>query len=527
MSTKPRIRVPARSVPSGVYAPPTVRSGYMRDERGPVFGHAWMPALREPRDDVRVGWYAAAARAVDMAQNSGWFAGMLEQCVANIVGNGLRLKSKPDTDMLRWDSKQASDWARTVERKFELTAKSAIEVDAEAKKTLGHLQAVAIRHWLQTGDILAALPTFKREGSNTLTKIWLLPPTRLLNKNEPPFTVQGVQLDNYGAAMGYWLRNPTALDPFREEFFRSRDEKGRLNVLHVFDGMAGQARGISPMTPALRLLRQLSRLGEYKEGQELSAAAFAATVESEAPTMEVLKALQTTKEQQQYGRGHRASMDPWFDAREGWYQGTDIDLGRYGKFAHMYPGEKLKFHGGTGTTSYEAFCKFLLREIARAAGMTYESATGDYSNATYSSVRMATTDMFGITTYRRQNIVGPFSQGYFESWLEEKIEVGEIEIPGGPDAFQYLKPALCRAEWRGAGKPQADDLKAAKAHEIWRRLGVMTDEMIANELGCDIEDVYEIREREKKMRAEYHLPDPEAPAPGNDDPDIEDEKEAA
>jgi capsid protein len=47
----------------------------------------------------------------------------------------------------------------------------------------------------------------------------------------------------------------------------------------------------------------------------------------------------------------------------------------------------------------------------------------------------------------------------------------------------------------------------AKAHEIWCRLGVMTDAAIAEDLGHDIEDVYAQRAREKALRATYGLTD--------------------
>ena len=47
----------------------------------------------------------------------------------------------------------------------------------------------------------------------------------------------------------------------------------------------------------------------------------------------------------------------------------------------------------------------------------------------------------------------------------------------------------------------------AKAHEIWSRLGVMTDAVIAEDLGHDIEDVYAQRAREKALRETYGLPD--------------------
>jgi len=53
---------------------------------------------------------------------------------------------------------------------------------------------------------------------------------------------------------------------------------------------------------------------------------------------------------------------------------------------------------------------------------------------------------------------------------------------------------------------------------------VMSDEMIANDLGVEIEDVYEQRAREKEMRDRYDLPDPDAAVAAL--PDRADEKEA-
>jgi capsid protein len=38
-------------------------------------------------------------------------------------------------------------------------------------------------------------------------------------------------------------------------------------------------------------------------------------------------------------------------------------------------------------------------------------------------------------------------------------------------------------------------------------MGIMTDEMICNDLGVDVEDVYRQRAAEKKMRAKFDLPD--------------------
>ena len=191
----------------------------------------------------------------------------------------------------------------------------------------------------------------------------------------------------------------------------------------------------------------------------------------------------------------------------GFYDHTTLDVGINGRLAHLFPGQELKFHRPEHPgADYRNFALHLLREVARCLGLTYESATGDYTGATYSSVRMATGEVFAITKMRRANVVVPFCQPAYEAWLEEEVQTGRIGFPGGYEAFVSNRAAASRAEWRGSPKPQADDLKIAKAHEIWRRLGVMSDEMIANDLGVDIEDVYAARAAEKELREEYGAP---------------------
>jgi capsid protein len=120
---------------------------------------------------------------------------------------------------------------------------------------------------------------------------------------------------------------------------------------------------------------------------------------------------------------------------------------------------------------------------------------------------MATGEIFAITLYRRAFIVSTFCKAAYEAWLEEEIEAGTIPFPGGIEAFHQNRAAACRSLWRGTPKPQADDNKTAQAHKVWRDMGVMSDEMIANDLGVDIEDVYVQRAREAEMRKMYGLKD--------------------
>lgn len=483
---------------------PVKGAEYMKGGASPFFFN-WRPQLRSARDDVRRGYIAAAARAIDALHNSGWLAGGVEQAITNINGSGLRPNLKPDARTMGWDEKQASEWARDVERRFEVWAGVPYECDLQGKFNLGQIADAALRQYFATGEIIATTPWSPRIGASTGTKVNLLPSFTLSQDTDTNDNLyQGIKVTKEGLPILYRFidSDPQSIKMRYDE--PARDIVGRPIVTHIFDGNPTQMRGISPLAPSLRVIRQFDQLADATLTNALIQAILAATIESDAPSEQLLYALRDEEEQ---GIGE-PTMDGWFDARLGWYKNTKIDLGTFGKVAHLFPGEKLTLNrSNTPNDNYEAFAKFLLKEIARCLGITYEQLTGDYVGATYSSVRMSTAEAWGITLRRRKNILSRLYQVAFENWLEEMIEHGEIDFPGGVPAYLMMKPYVTRCDWRGPAKPQADDIKAAKAHEIWRKLGVMSDEAICGELGFDWEDVYEQRAREKERRDELDLED--------------------
>lgn len=480
---------------------------FLKGRSSPFFAGP-RPALRDAKEEVRLVWTEAAARAVDAAHNSGWIAGGVDRATEITVGTGLTLKLKPDVDSLGGDAATWNAWARMVEGRFSAYASSPIECDASGGRTLGQMSAAILKSWFGTGDGLATLEWLARPGAISKSKVWLHPSHRLVQESDPSLRLyQGVWLDPFGFPLGYRMRRedpalPLYAGPAVD--LQARDRAGRLKVIHIFDGAIGQVRGITPLVPVLRVMKQFDQLQDATTTSSLIQAIFAATIQGDGPTEHLLRALQDEGEQ-----GLETNVDGYFEARDGWYDGTKIDLGAFGKIAHLFPGEKLEFHAGAGPqAAYEAFAKFLLRECSRIFGLTFEDFTGDYSGATYSSVRMATAINWLTVVYRRVNLIARFNQPVFEAWLEEEIFAGRIEFPGGPEAFLRLKLYACRAEWRGHAKPQADDLKAAKALETLQRMGIASDEFLANELGLDIQDVYEARAREADERKRLGLRDP-------------------
>lgn len=487
---------------------PTPRAGFMRDGRSMTFAN-WLPGLRSSRDDVASAWDKAAARTIDLWQNNGWVAGMIDQATANVVGTGLRLRAKPENELFGMDEKAAQAWRKLVEARFDLWSGTAVDFDIEGRLTLPQMQDAAFRQYLVYGEILGELVWRKRFGSTTGTKVRLLSPTRLANKTDSATRLfSGVRLDADGMPIAYVAKRENPLLGLQEFEVQARDRYGRPRVIHSFMGQPGQTRGIGLLVTILKVAKQFDQLSDATLLASIIQTVFAASIKSEAPTQEALQMLLNPKEQAELMREGLSGYDAFSMAKEGWAEGHPIDVGFAGRIAHMFPGEELTFHSPEQPqTAYKEFSLHLLREMARALGLTYESATGDYEGATYSSVRQAVNEIFSITRARRRFVMAPFCQPIYEAWLEEEIQTGRIPFPGGIDNFVANRAAACRARWAGDPKPAADDLKAAKSHELYRNMGVASDEMICDDLGVDYEDVYAQRAREKELREEYGLPD--------------------
>lgn len=527
VASKPRVRVGTDGSFRG-YAPqlpalspgrPQVGAAYMQGgshydgaSSSPFF-FGWTPALRESREDVRQAYLRAAARVVDAIHNSGWLAGMVRKAIASSIGTGLMLAAKPDAQIFGGDRSATDQWAQRVESRFGDWANCPAECDASGKHTLGQQTDAAMRSYLAFGEVLALLPLISRPESQTQVKLKLLPPHKLVQDSDGVRLFQGVFHDDWDFPVGYRIMMRVGDSFERPVNIPASDSQWRRQVLHIFNGEIGTVRGISEFTSALKALRQFDQLADTTLSASLLQKIFAATVTSDAPTADILSGLQDPEEQG-VGGGNLADF---MAARLAWQSGTSIDLGRPGKIAHLFPGEKLNFNTTeTPFADFKAFANFLMRELACCAGMTFEEATGDYAGATYASINMASAVNWPIVLARRQTVAVPLVQPVYEAWLEEDIARGRTPFPGGLEAFRGQRREACRAFWRGPPKPQGDWLKAAKAYEILRDMGVITDEQICAELGSDWQDVMEQRARERDERKRLGLKETDAASVAED-----------
>lgn len=533
---KPRYRVPAGREVLAEVLPAVSAEAAGERQWGGYYGHepntflaGFRPALRESQDVAATSWEKQAARILFGFYNSGLIRGMLESSTSMVVGTGLRMSARPDAKALGWKPDFAQQFAEQFEAEFQAWASNPYNCDASGQLTFGQIQEAY--HWssLGYGEGLALMPYIDRPGSPWRTKIKLLPPSRIVNKSDGVNLVQGVRVDGWGMPQSYVLFEKDANGALVEREVQARDASGRPNVIHRFMATIAATRNTAELGAGMKSWRQYDQISDATLTKRMIQSVFAATMTSELKGIAGFEGIMT----QHDGGGDFLNLGGFAAEKGKWYDGARLDLSQHGRIAHLFPGDELKFtEASSEADDVDKVARWLWLEVCAAIGISYETGTGDYRGATYSSVRMAGAKEWQNVLRRRSGLISPLCQVAAEAVLEEAIATGRISVPGGLAAYQQNKAAMANCIWRGPRQPQADDFKTASAHQVRKEMGATTLETIFADYGEDWDDALEQQKRENDFAAARGLPlpwslppapavaktNPEEPEPGDNKP---------
>ena len=505
---------------------PQASAGYLGGQPVPlspsyVPGMGYGRPVETAEQSVRNGWSPVAGHARHLVQNSGFLGGGVEQAVAYTVGGaGLVPNIIPAADELGWEQSFARTWARSLERKFAEWSADELACDAQGRSKFGALQGAAMKGWFETGDVLAVLRFGEKAGSRWKTAIEVIDPVRVATPPpRQPYAIgtvtSGIEYDNDGRPVAVWIRprpGETGLGTRIPVF----GTNGKRLVFHAFDAQAGAVRGISPLGTAIAAIVKTQSLGDAALLSAHVAAMVLGVVTSDLPSDTVLKAL-----------GGDDPLGSSMAARVSWHEGlkeqnAHVTLGANGRVVHLASGEKLDLLASKNPFgAFEAMVEQGLREAARALGVTPGMLTGNYRDVSYASGRLALNDMWSITERRRSVLIEPLCQWSLEAVAEELIDRGELPFPKGShatplDAFRANRRLACRAEWRGPARPQADDVKAARAAVMRLSAGLSSLTQEVASLGSDFETVAQQKAEEAALldKLNVKLPWPNGPVAG-------------
>lgn len=487
------------------------RFAWTKYQQANMYGFAGMGSayglpsgLRTTRDAA-----IAAQVAVDLVTSNPVLATLAESLTTHAVGTGLTLSSKPDAAALGVAPDVARALSNEIERRFKAWSNNPLECDLSGRHTLHQLAAAGFRSYLLTGELVATLDWQRCRDAVTRTKVALLDAGQLdRTKNitdATGATFAGVTTDGRGRVLGYWLRPYVAGKLFNAPmatFVPVATTWGRIRVIHLFDlTAAGQVRGLSPLVAALTPSLEKNTLQEFTLMAAVLGTSFTMTVESDLPPQVALGGLSVGMD----GQALPGGFDP-VATRADWYRKRGLDV-KPGTVNHLSPGDHLKFNEAKApNNTYAEFDKSLTRSAAKAAGSSYEDASGDYSKTSFSASRMAMELPHRIMTRRRAAIVERFYQATFGAWLEEEVETGRLKLPPGAPSFWEAKDAYCAARWLGLGRVQPDPKKAAEADilEIENNLATLTEKL--GERGRDFDEWLAERQHERDALKAAGLP---------------------
>lgn len=468
---------------------------------------SWVTQAADADADLIYDLNTLRQRSRDLIRNAPVATGALGTAQANVVGTGLKLQSRIDSEFLRLSDEQADIWQDTVEREWRLFSESC-ECDYSRILNFHDLQALAFRSTLENGDCFALLPRLKRPGSPYLLKIQLVEADRVCNRDRVPDKaglVAGIEKDETtGAPLRYHVMNQHPECPYVAKGGYSWEtveafgaKTGIRNVLHLYEQLRiGQTRGVPFLAPVVETLKMLDRYTEAELMAAVVSGLFTVFVKSESGELNF-----DTLSGMAAETGATSSDD-------------DIKLGP-GAVVGLKTGKDITTaNPGRPNTAFDPFIKAILEQIGAALGIPFEVLIRHF-NSSYSASRAALLEAWRFFRARRVWLVSSFCQPVYETFLWEAVASGRIPAPGF-FASDLIRKAYCRAAWIGDSPGYVDpdkDVQAAR-DRIDGRLSTL-DEETALLTGGDFETNLRQMAKEKRMLDKAGLaPAPPKPKPG-------------
>ena len=406
---------------------------------------ALSPALTRLRD-----------RARDLGRNNPFAKRAVQALKAGIVGSGIRPRPEGPLAMVENAKAMWRDWAESP------------ECDADGRLNFYGLEGLCARTIAESGEVLVRRRRRRsRDGLTVPLQLQVLEPDHLdtardfvdLKGNR---TIQGIQFDALGRRVGYWLFPEHPGETIRSAKGYTSQLVPAEEILHVFEiNRPGQARGVPWGCAVLIMLRDFDEYQDATILKQKIAACFAGFIQD-------------------------SEFSDTVTAAAG---ATDIDTLEPGTLEQLPAGKTITFGSPPRNEDFDPFTRSVLQAVAGGYGISYESLTGDYRGATFSSARMA---------WLRE-------AGNFQAWQDDMLIPGLCQPVWSwftmASGFTEQDLASVRATWTPPRRQMVNPTEEIKAQREAIRSGLTTLSETLRENG------WEPREALEEMTADAILLD--------------------
>jgi lambda family phage portal protein len=437
-------------------------------------------ASGSPREDIDFNNYTLRQRARMLYMAAPVATSAIKTNRTNVVGVGLKLKSRIDREVLGLTDKQAEEWQKTTEREWNLWAGNKRACDATGMNTFSGLQQLALTTWLVSGDCIGVLKQY--ESTRMLPyslRVHLIEADRVAtpvnfgngaainyttgkNPDNGNTIYDGVEVDENGMVQAYHIRNtyPFEVGATTTDWVRVlayQEKTGLPNVVHVVEcERCDQYRGVTYLAQVIEPLLQIRRYTESELMAAVVESFFTAFIKTEAPTDD-MPFNETEEEEPGEERGpNEYHMGP-------------------GQVNVMAPGEDVTFAQPTRPAGgFQNFVNAICTQIGAALEIPVDMLLKQF-NASYSASRAALLEAWKAFKMRREWLADQFCRPIYEVWMAEAVARGRIYAPGF-FTNPAIRAAYLRSEWLGPSQGQLDPVKEITAEILANGEGYSTHE---------------------------------------------------
>lgn len=433
-----------------------------------------------PHEDIDFNNYTLRQRARMLYMAAPIATSAIKTNRTNVVGVGLKLKSRIDREVLGLTPEQAEAWQKMTEREFSLWAENKRACDATGMNTFYGLQQLALISWLLSGDCIGVLKQYEVDQLLPYAlRVHLIESDRIAtpggcgagtsinyttgkNPDTGNTIYDGVEVDSNGMVVAYHIRStyPFEVGAPTTKWARVlayQEHTGLPNVVHVVEcERPDQYRGVSYLAQVIEPLLQLRRYTESELMAAVIESFFTAFIKTEAPT-----------------------DDMPFNQVEGDPPGEPKGPNEYsmgpGQINVMEPGEDVTFASPTRPAGgFDVFVTAICSQIGAALEIPADLLLKKF-NASYSASRAALLEAWKAFKMRREWLADDFCRPIYEVWMSEAVARGRIYAPGF-----FTNPAIRAAylgsEWLGPSQGQLDPTKEITAEILACSEGFSTHE---------------------------------------------------
>lgn len=445
----------------------------------------------------------------------------------NVVGNGLRLKSTINRELLGMTAEAAEEWQKRTEAEFALWAERKDACDATGINDFYGLQQLAMLAWPMSGDCFCL---FRRYESTKMQpyslRLYLLEADRVRtptadggitmlsttgeNKDNGNPIYDGVEVDKNGRIVAYHIANTY---PFQNTLVPTKFARveaygkatGLPNILHIMDSeRCEQYRGVPYLAQVMEPLLQMRRYTEAEIMAAIVQSFFTAFVKTNGDTTEMPFGEPANTE------AHEVSRDP-----------ADYEMGP-GNTVIMEPGEDVAFGSPTHpNTGFEVFMRALCEQVGAALEIPADLLIMSF-NSSYSASRAALLEAWKAFRMRREWLTKSFCRPVYEVWMTEAVARGRIIAPGFL-TDPLIRQAYLQSEWIGPSQGQLDPTKEVQAAQMAVENGFSTREAEAirlngSEYASNVDKLKSENERLREANGGNQQPPASPPPEEPDDP---------